>query len=181
MKETGSLEVLAAAGIAFGPEFLDHPEEDLLEDLAVEYTRLFIGPGSHIPPYASVHLGGKGASLWGTSAVQVQRFIKAAGFEYRPDYHDLPDHVSIEFEFMQEVTKKEAQAWHEKDFQQIANSRNIEKEFISKHVWRWVPVFCEKVVGEAELPFYGEMAKLTRRFIDTEYDELVRWAARGIN
>jgi TorA maturation chaperone TorD len=44
----------------------------------------------------------------------------------------------------------------------------MEKEFIEEHLIRWVPVFCEKVIREAELPFYREMAELTKNFIEFE-------------
>ncbi|MDI6795058.1 MAG: molecular chaperone TorD family protein, partial [bacterium] len=48
-------ESLKSAGIDFGDEFLSRKEEELLEDLAVEYARLFIVPGISLSPYESVY------------------------------------------------------------------------------------------------------------------------------
>ena len=41
-----------------------------LENLQMEYTRLFLGPKGHMPPYESVFLEGR---LWGNSASEIGR------------------------------------------------------------------------------------------------------------
>ncbi len=174
MKEPGLLQALEGAGVAFDQAIFDRPEDELVEDLAAEYTRLFIGPGSHIPPYSAIHLGGEGASLWGPSTTWVQRYIEAAGFEYRPDYRELPDHIGVELEFMQVITAREAWALEEQNEDKVLDLRNIEEDFISEHLARWVPIFCERVMTKAELPFYREMAKLTKDFVLSETEALGR-------
>ncbi len=50
------LAALSAAGVALDGAFLERAKAGVIEDRAVEYTRLFIGPGGHVAPYASVHL-----------------------------------------------------------------------------------------------------------------------------
>lgn len=88
-------------------------EAKLLEDLAIEYSRLFIGPGRHISPHESVHLkeeGGRGL-LWGEAAVKVKKFIEFSGLHYKPEYSGMPGHISVELEFMQIVTQKTGQNW----------------------------------------------------------------------
>ena len=147
-------------------------EEGALEALAVEYTRLFIGPGGHIAPYAAIYLGGEGASLWGPETVWVKGYIQDAGFDYKPDYHDLPDHISVELEFMQEIIAREARALEKGDAAEAGDLRRIEEEFLTRHLIKWVPGFCRKIEGEAELPFYKEIAVLTRDFLVSEIDEL---------
>ncbi len=171
MKETGFREAFAAAGGGLESGFLDGPEDQLLEELAVEYTRLFLGPGKHIQPYSAVHLGGEGASLWGKPTVWVRRFIEAAGFDLQPAFHALPDHIAVEFEFMQEMTRRQAAAWERRDDAGAAQCQEIESEFITAHMSRWVPVFCEKVARAAELPLYREIARVTADFVKSEQEE----------
>jgi len=55
IKDPQFLGVLADLGFDVKREFLLKPEKELLEVLAVEYTRLFLGPGKHISPHESVH------------------------------------------------------------------------------------------------------------------------------
>jgi TorA maturation chaperone TorD len=38
-----------------------------------------------------------------------------------------------------------------------------------------VPLFCKRVIKDAELSFYGEIAKLTKCFIEFEKKEINRW------
>ena len=73
---------------------------------------------------------------------------------------------------MQQLILREAQAWNEDDEEGAMSCLNIEKQFIEEHIIQWIPVFCEKVVQEAELPFYRAMAALTKNFIEFEKKEI---------
>lgn len=166
---------LASAGIHIEEEILNQPEEKLIEDLAVEYTQLFLGPGKHISPHESVHHerdDGDWGNLWGKSTVEVKKFIETAGLEYKSEYSGLPDHISVELEFMQELTKRELQAWKEKDREGALYCLKIEKKFIDEHLIKWIPPFCDKIISEAELSFYREMSRLAKRFIEFEAKEI---------
>jgi TorA maturation chaperone TorD len=169
----GALSVLEVEGI---DDLVQKPEAELLEDLAVEYTRLFLGPGKHISPHESVHHqreGGQWGKLWGASTVEVKRFIEATGLSYNEEFKGLPDHISVEFEFMQQLTLREEKAWKE-DPGQTQSCRQVEKKFIEEHLICWVPSFCEKVIEETESPFYHAIATLTLSFIELEIDEMNR-------
>jgi TorA maturation chaperone TorD len=172
IKEPGFGAALAEAGVTLEPDLLDRPEDALIEDLAVEFTRLFIGPGDHVPPNSAVHMEGEGSVLWGASTGWVKHFIETTGFEYRSDYHDLPDHISVELEFMQELTARESEALKENDGDTLGNLRQTQKEFVRRHMAVWVPVFCDKVMARAELSFFKGMAEVTKEFIRSESREL---------
>lgn len=165
------LGVLSTLEIQWEGEFFQNPEEELLGDLAVEYARLFLGPGKHISPHESVHHPREGAQsgrLWGESTVEVKKFIESSGLHYMSEYNGLPDHISVEFELMELLTLREELAWGEEDKDGALSCLKMEKEFIEEHLIRWVPVFCEKVIREAGLPFYREIAELTKNFIEFE-------------
>jgi TorA maturation chaperone TorD len=168
----GALSVLGIEGI---DDFLQKPDAELLEDLAVEYSYLFLGPGGHISPHESIHHqreDGQWGKLWGASTAEVKAFIEATGLTYTDDYKGLPDHISVEFEFMQQLILREEQAWKEADADKAGACRKIERKFIEEHLIRWVPAFCEKVMQAAELPFYHAMAELTRTFLEYELKEM---------
>ncbi len=48
----------------------------------------------------------------------------------------------------------------------------MENKFIEDHLLKWVPIFCDKIISEAELSFYREIAKITKLFIEFEKEEL---------
>jgi TorA maturation chaperone TorD len=170
----GALSVLGVEGI---DDLIQKPGAELLEDLAVEYSYLFLGPSKHVSPHESVHHqreDGQWGKLWGASTVEVKKFIEATGLSYSDDFKGLPDHISVEFEFMQQLTLREEQAWKDEDTDKAVACRQVEKKFIEEHLIRWIPNFCDKVMREAELPFYRSLASLTRSFIEFEMEEMNR-------
>jgi TorA maturation chaperone TorD len=159
----------------FYDALLNKPEEQLIEDLAVEYARLFLGPDKHISPHESVHHerdGGDWGSLWGKSTVEVKKFIESAGLEYITEYSGLPDHISVELEFMQQAASREAQAWELNDSEGALYCLKMEKKFLDDHILKWIPLFCDKIIADTKLSFYREIAELTKNFIELEIEEI---------
>lgn len=174
MREPGFRAALEAAGASIAEAALGRDRDELLEDLAVEYTRLFIGPGRHVSPHASVHLRVDGGSLWGESTAAVKRFIESSGFDFRPHYRGPPDHVGVELELMERLARAEARAWQEGDGAAVARCLATQRSFLEQHLLKWLPGFCEKVAAAAALDFYREMAELTAAFVASERDEVGR-------
>jgi TorA maturation chaperone TorD len=168
-------EILSTLGMELSNGFFKKPEKELLENLAVEYAYLFLGPGKHISPHESVHHkrdDGQWGQLWGATTAEVKKIIESSGLEYKSEYTGMPDHISVELEFMQHVVQREAQAWEAKDNETALLCLKNEKKFVDEHLFSWIPDFCEKVIKTAESPFYREMARLTRSFIEFEKKEL---------
>ncbi len=180
IREPAFRAALNGVGVKLAVGLRGHSNAALLDDLAVEYTRLFVGPGKHVSPHASVYIQGDGG-LWGRSTVQVKDFIESRGFEFKPDYHGIPDHISVELEFMAEITGREAEAWEKGDRDRAVAMIETEESFLTEHFVAWAVVFCDKVAAAAEMPFYGELARLTATFLQSEAREIVHlaWEARG--
>ena len=177
LKDPSMTGVFSALGIKLNNGFLKKPEHELLENLAVEYARLFIGPGKHISPHESVHHkreDGQWGQLWGSSTAEVKKIIESAGLSYQSEYTGLPDHISVELEFMQQVTLAEEKAWEDGDKNLALSCLENEKKFIEAHLAGWIPDFCDKIINGAELPFYRVMAELTQKFIEFEKNEVTR-------
>ncbi len=141
-----------------------------VEDLVLEYTRLFIGPGPHISPHESVHRSDDPRSgfLWGDSTVDVKRFVEWIGLSYSEDYGGIPDHVAVEFELMQRIIEREKTAWREEDEESARRCLEYERKFMKEHLLKWVPDFCERVARETASGFYREMAEFTCAFLRSE-------------
>ncbi len=168
-------EVLSDLGFQFGDEFFSVPDNELIENHAIEYTRLFLGPGRHISPHESIHYerdDGDWGRLWGASTVEVKKFVESLGLKYSETDTSIPDHISVEFELMQKLIEKERQAWSENSSKEALHYLKIDKMFMEDHVIKWVPNFCDKIIAEAELPFYRKMAELTKIFLDFEMKEI---------
>lgn len=165
LKDSNILNVLNESGLQFDEQITNDVNDKSLNDLVLEYTRLFIGPGKHISPYESVYRDNEDA-FWSETTVKVKNFIESSGLKYSGNWHGLPDHIGVELEFMQRLTCHEKEAWTQQDTKTAIRCLELEKEFIDKHLIQWIPIFCDKVKKESRTAFYREMAELTRKFID---------------
>ncbi len=162
---------LHALDLSLDEMFENASHEQLVEDLALEFTRLFIGPGSHISPHESMHREarfGEQKSLWSAQTVAVKKFMAAAGLKADDSFSGMPDHFSAEFEFMQRLLLKEAEAWANEDRELGANILTIEKRFYEEHLSQWVSNFCDRVIEAAEHSFYRQFSEITKGFLDYE-------------
>ena len=154
--------------IDLGKSFYSKDKEVLLEELAVEFTGLFIGPGHFISPHESVHHtreDGDYGRLWGADTVAVKKYIEATGLSYQSEFGGMPDHIAAELEFMQKLEERYVQAIENDETELVKNLDEIKSRFLAEHLLSWVPEFCEKVMKNANFPFYREVSRVTRDFL----------------
>lgn len=159
---------LLGAGIVLDDDVLKGSERAVIEELGVEYALLFVGPGKHIPPVAAYHLDPERSSLCGPSTGWVERFVEQMGFEYRAEHTGLPDHLAVELEFMQHLSDQQARALRRGDGPEAGLFRDAQRTFVTEHMIRWVPIFCDAVAAHATHSFYPQMAALLSNFITGE-------------
>ncbi len=157
LRESKLLDVLNKSDLHFDKQINNDVSDKNLNDLILEYTRLFIGPGKHIAPYESV-CRDNGDALWSETTVEVKDFIESSGLEYSCNWSGLPDHIGVELEFMRRLTCHEKDAWTVNNKETAIRCLEFEKKFIDEHLSQWVPIFCDKVKEETRTAFYGEMA-----------------------
>jgi len=126
--------------------------DDFLEDLQVEYTRLFINGMPHViaPPFGSVYMD---QSLQGAFAGDTLAFYKTKGFGMEEDA-DLPDHIIHELEFLSLLAE-------ENDFAG-------EEEFLKKLFHPWFRKFLIRVTDGAHHPYYRVVVQLIDFFTKEE-------------
>ncbi|VAV99877.1 hypothetical protein MNBD_ALPHA02-2052 [hydrothermal vent metagenome] len=142
-------------------------EAGIIDQLATEFTRLFIGPGRHLSPHESIQRK-TGGLLNDDDTVKVRRFIEASGFSYISHMQHFPDHICAEFEFMEALIQKQIEALSGGDFEEAETSEMLQQEFLQRHILQWVPQFCKKIENEAELPIYPAVAQAVSAFIQSE-------------
>jgi len=175
LREPDFSGALQALGLSLDQMFESTPQDQLIEDLALEYTRLFIGPGSHISPNESMHTEarfGEPNALWGEQTVAVKKFMEGAGVTIDDSFTGMPDHITAEFEFMQQLLLSEANAWSNENHELGGNILKIEKRFYEEHLSQWVSNFCDKVLEVTEYPFYIQFSEVTKGFIEFEKETM---------
>ena len=161
--------------------------EAVTECLDEQYTQTFVGPGPHVPPYASVHHSREG-QLWGDSTVWVKQFIETTGLSFKNSWDSIPDHIAIELELMQRLTAHEAQLWpsslsEPSHYNKSVNKRlhqclHAQEQFLRDHLCKWIPQFCRRVLETSTSLFYREMARLTESVVLSDIERVT--AARNI-
>ena len=168
-------QLFTEAGFNIEEDLAEIGDDDtLLEQLAVEFAALFLGPGGHISPHESVHSDPDGGNLWGDETLAVKRFIEGLDLAFTEEYTGLPDHISVELDLMANLVGHEAQGWEQNDLTRAANALAYQQDFMQEHLLRWVPLFCRKVIETADLAFYRGVARMTRDFLASEAEDIQR-------
>lgn len=81
------------------------------------------------------------------------------------------DHIGIELEFMHHLASAELKALEENDLEAIKELRDVQKEFLNKHLLQWAPLYLINMKFEARTPLYYDAADMALEFIlsDNEY------------
>ena len=167
----GGLRESAAQHISRMMEELE--EKNHFEELKTDYARLFVGPFTLLtPPYGSVYLD-RERKVMGDSTVEVKRVYRKAGVDISEYFHDAPDHIAAELEFMYFLIFKEVEALGQSDLGRAINFLNQQRAFLRDHLFAWVPQFTEKVEEMAETEFYKNLARATRAFLEENLDALL--------
>lgn len=169
LRESETEAILAKMGV-------DVPQvsTELLDALAGEYTRLFLGPGEHIPPYESVFTGGARSFAHGFGEMHSENYFKvreayaAAGVSNSAAFTDLEDHLGAELDFLRLLSFRESQAWKRRLAAKATALREQQLEFLSQHPGKWIGTFAKATIEMAEVAFYGQMAALARDFVKSE-------------
>ncbi len=143
------------------------------ENLLVDYTQLFLGPNYiAAKPYGSVWLEGE-HGLMQDSTMAVQKLYAEGGFEIDEDFHELPDHVAVELEFLYLLIHDGNEADHSGEAAVSAEIRALRKRFIEGHLGAWIGPFAAAVSTGANCDFYRELAALTEQFLKLEKQVLL--------
>lgn len=145
-----------------------------LQELLVDYTRLFIGPVAALArPYGSVWLDGADALMQDSTMAALALYAEG-GFDMGDDFREVPDHIAAELEFLYLLLFREAEvrlnfpANADADAGTLAQVLALRHRFLTEHLGRWIASFAATVKGGAETAFYRELAQLTARFVTSE-------------
>ena len=120
--------------------------ENLIEDLQIEYTRLFINDFPHLtsPPYESYYRSA-GGLLNDETSDEVVSFYNRCGYSFQ-EKTELPDHIAIELEFMGLLLNDDMNAEYD--------------EFLNEHFRKWFPFFKKRVFENSRHPFYKAIVEM---------------------
>lgn len=150
--------------------------EQVRLELAAEYADLFLGIAGKPPhPSESVYAG-KEQLVMGKARDEVLDAYRKAGLDKAKEFTEPEDHIAIELNFMALLCQRTADALESSNKKEASEYLRIQKDFIEKHLSRWVPQLTKDISEQTEVPFYKGIAMITAGFIEMEkrtIDELL--------
>jgi len=166
------LESVAADAASHAHDAAIAGSNSSLDSLAVEHARLFIGPFQLVaPPYGSIYLD-DAKTVMGDSTARVAAFYHSCGLHLADDFHELPDHIAVELEFMSYLAFKQREAEATGDKEEVARIVCLQREFLDRFLMPWLAPFTSAIITDGEAPFYQAIAHCTAAFINADYNAL---------
>ncbi len=124
-----------------------------LEDLQVEYTRLFINayPKVIAPPYESFW---KESEIYGESTIAIKKLYQACNLDISKNWHDLPDHIAAELSFLAYLETNDS-----------TEHFDIKQRLLEKHLKLWVDKFCKTIQNNTTLEYFKNLTIILQEFI----------------
>ena len=146
---------VAAGGV------LPNDDPATVEQLAIDFCQLFVGPKNHLPPFQSVWVHGQ---LDAEPTVSMQRYCEIVGY----DVSELPsgmllDHLGAQLEVMAHVL----QIVSETERDQLEPVRELGRRYFLEHLM-WAADLLAATEAQATTEFYVSLAMMTRQFLDSE-------------
>lgn len=156
-------------------EAIQEPEN--MKSILVDFSRLFLGPYTvKAPPYGSVYLESD-RRVMGDSTLDAVRHYEEAGLSMNDQFHEVPDHISAELEFMYFLIFQEIRALKEEKPEEAELYFEKQLAFLNDHIGTWFFDFIERVESHAETEFYKNLAKACKRFFAEEISDLFNQSA----
>ncbi|MEM9411742.1 MAG: molecular chaperone TorD family protein [Planctomycetota bacterium] len=133
------------------------PEEitsEIVEELAIDYCQILIGPQGQVSPIQSVWEQGE---LQSQASSSMREFFELLpGFEPQ---NSIPDHFGVQLQFMSELFHAAAEY---EDHDLVTQNAD---EFYQMHL-QWAAPFFAAVAEKANTHFYAGLANLTANFLN---------------
>jgi TorA maturation chaperone TorD len=144
----------------FVAENEDRDPETVADELAKEYTSLFVGPRPPVMAHETYYR--EGVDFLGSGLAEVEASFSAAGWSPPEDVGHESDFVSIELLFVRDLVGRQRAGKEE--------ALGLERVFLDEHLSTWVDAMLEDLGEETDEPFYLGAGRLLSGFTELERD-----------
>ncbi len=133
--------------------------------LTADFQRLFSpSVDGNCPPYETEYTGAH-VFMRQQQLADVAGFYRAFGLQAAGSFHERPDHIAAELEFLAVVSLKEAQALARGERAHARVCRRARARFLEEHLGRWQAPYAKRLAGLAGDGFYPQAVALVRDFV----------------
>lgn len=136
--------------------------EAMLQDLKVDYARLFVGHRRmEVPAWESVYFSQERLTFQ-EQTVQVRRWFERFGVKPSISAKEPEDHIAFELSFVGHLAERAVAALEEGDEATFSNLLAAQREFLAEHLLRWGWKWAELALEQAQTGFYQGLALLVQ-------------------
>lgn len=137
-------------------------EQETIDDLRADYTRLFIGPAKVFAyPWESVYFSDERLTFQ-TETLQVRNWYRRFGLATADLYREPDDHVGLELDFISHLAQLGLTAAEENETARMDEVLDAQRQFFTIHAARWIPILCDLTITHARTDFYRGVAWVTK-------------------
>jgi len=145
------------------------PSQDLdaLETrLAADFARLFLSINK-VPPHPSESIYREGTMMQ-YSRDEVLKTYWSFGVDKKKEFTEPEDHIAVELNFLMYLCEKAIEALNNGDAKEARRYIQGQKDFLEKHLVKWVPKLVKDILDTGKTPFYKAMAVLTKEYLEMD-------------
>ena len=151
-------------------DYLKTAWEGSVTELAVDYSRTFIGSGttgySAAYLYESVYTSDR-RLLAREARGEVLQFYRNNGLA-KDQWNDMEDHLALELEFVQILSNRTAQALRDDEEETALNDIRCQYDFVRNHLNNWLPMMAGDALKFAETSFYRGAARIALGYCEED-------------
>ncbi|WP_049991806.1 TorD/DmsD family molecular chaperone [Natrinema salifodinae] len=136
----------------------DRPTEDVVDDLEIEFTRLFIGPRPPVLPHETYYR--EDTDYMGDGIPKVEASYGAAGWSPPENYPEENDHIAVELAFLRYLVRSQRRGREE--------ALGFQRVFHEEHLSHWIDDCATAITEEADETFYEAVGHLLAGYTDFE-------------
>ena len=137
-------------------QFMDGAGVDTFQELKYEYADLFLNAGDNpVLPYESFYAD-REPTIYGEPLFQMREYLRKHGLHKDPDYPEPEDHVSVEFDFLAELNRREAAG--------DTSVAEASTDFGRRHM-AWRTEFCAVLHSSDKSGFYKALAEFALGYL----------------
>ena len=155
--------------------YLSNVFGDSVTELAIDYSRCFIGHGvdaySAAYPYESVYTSEK-RLLMQDARDEVLAIYRANGLDKAGNWKANEDHIAAELEFERVLCLRTVEALRAGDEELAWELFITQRNFLEDHLAAWAPMMTADLKNFAKTELYQGLAWLTEGFLEMDFDFL---------
>ncbi len=137
----------------------ERPDDSVLDELAADYTAIYINNRYHAAPAESIWLDEDGLA-YQQPMFQVREWYGRHGLCVEDWRKRSDDHLVMQLQFIANLSRR------------ISDKRDLVEvaRFLDEHLLRWVTEFAERVAARCGTAFYAGLCLLTAAYCDNLRD-----------